>query len=100
MLMLADPRHRQEMGVKEEASSEELEQLLLTILVPAFPPNRSQWKKLEVALNFIKKSRTRTGSRTGRLEAARCGGVTCYLAWSVQSSHVTVLARRRTAGQA
>ena len=76
MLMLADPRHRQEMGIKEEASREELDQLLLTILVPAFPPNRSQWKKLEVALNFIKKSRTRTGSRTGRLEAGRCGGVT------------------------
>ena len=27
--------------------------LLNTLLVPTYPPNRSQWKKLELALKFI-----------------------------------------------
>ena len=35
----------------------ELEDLLKSVLVPAFPPNRSQWKKLELAMKFINKSK-------------------------------------------
>ena len=35
----------------------DIDHLLLTVLLPSFPPNRSQWKKLEHALNFINKSR-------------------------------------------
>eukprot|EP00092_Neocalanus_flemingeri_P042796 GFUD01046940.1.p1 GENE.GFUD01046940.1~~GFUD01046940.1.p1 ORF type:complete len:127 (-),score=34.86 GFUD01046940.1:117-497(-) len=31
--------------------------LLHTLLVPTFPPNRSQWKKLELALKFINLSK-------------------------------------------
>ena len=31
--------------------------LLNTLLVPAYPPNRSQWKKLELALKFINMSK-------------------------------------------
>ena len=43
---------------KEEfGSANDLEHLLSTILVPSFPPNRSQWKKLENALKFINKSK-------------------------------------------
>ena len=43
---------------KEEVGSvNDLEHLLSTILVPSFPPNRSQWKKLEIALKFINKSK-------------------------------------------
>ena len=39
-------------------SSEErdtVEHLLRTVLVPAYPPNRSQWRKLQLALKFINK---------------------------------------------
>ena len=36
----------------------DIDHLLLTVLLPSFPPNRSQWKKLEHALNFINKSRS------------------------------------------
>ena len=35
----------------------EVDHLLQTVLVPSFPPNRSQWKKLELALKFINKSK-------------------------------------------
>ena len=31
--------------------------LLNTLLVPTYPPNRSQWKKLELALKFINMSK-------------------------------------------
>ena len=52
------------MGESEEneETCDNIEQLLLTILVPSYPPNRSQWKKLENALKFIKKSRKASGS--------------------------------------
>ena len=33
--------------------------LLNTLLVPTYPPNRSQWKKLELALKFINMSKKR-----------------------------------------
>ena len=36
----------------------DVDQLLQTILVPSFPPNRSQWRKLEIAMKFINKSKT------------------------------------------
>ena len=36
---------------------DEVEHLLQTVLVPAFPPNRSQWRKLEIAMKFINKSK-------------------------------------------
>ena len=43
---------------KEEVGSvNDLEHLLSTILVPSFPPNRSQWKKLELAMKFINNSK-------------------------------------------
>ena len=37
---------------------DDIDHLLLTVLLPSFPPNRSQWKKLEHALHFINKSRS------------------------------------------
>ena len=37
--------------------SGEVEDLLKSVLVPSFPPNRSQWKKLELAMKFINKSK-------------------------------------------
>ena len=36
-----------------DKEKEDVEQLLHTVLVPAFPPNRSQWRKLEIAMKFI-----------------------------------------------
>ena len=36
---------------------ENIDHLLQTVLVPATPPNRSQWRKLELALKFINKSK-------------------------------------------
>merc|ERR1712227_675739 len=36
---------------------ENLDKILETVLVPSQPPLRSQWRKLELALNFINKSK-------------------------------------------
>ena len=36
---------------------EDLDHLLHTVLVPSQPPNRSQWRKLELALKFINNSK-------------------------------------------
>lgn len=38
-------------------NSAEVEDLLKSVLVPSFPPNRSQWKKLELAMKFINASK-------------------------------------------
>ena len=35
----------------------DVDKILQTILVPSFPPNRSQWRKLDLALKFINKSK-------------------------------------------
>ena len=35
----------------------DVDNILQTILVPSFPPNRSQWRKLDLALKFINKSK-------------------------------------------
>ena len=43
----------------------ELEDLLKSVLVPSFPPNRSQWKKLELAMKFINASKA-------QVERKRC----------------------------
>ena len=34
-----------------------VDELLNTLRIPAFPPDRSQWRKLEIAVNFINKSK-------------------------------------------
>ena len=39
-----------------EEDSLTVEHLLQTIRIPSYPPNRSQWRKLELALKFINKS--------------------------------------------
>ena len=36
---------------------EDVQGILTTLLVPMEPPNRSQWKKLELAMKFIKLSK-------------------------------------------
>ena len=41
--------------MKEDKS--EVDHLLKSVLVPSFPPNRSQWKKLELAMKFINQSK-------------------------------------------
>ena len=35
----------------------DVDKILQTILVPSFPTNRSQWRKLDLALKFINKSK-------------------------------------------
>ena len=57
--MAADPR--------TDLTKDEVDRLLQSVLVPAKPPNRSQWKKLELAMKFIqasKKAESRRGSVT------------------------------------
>ena len=57
--MAADPR--------TVLTKDEVDRLLQSVLVPAKPPNRSQWKKLELAMKFIqasKKAESRRGSVT------------------------------------
>ena len=36
---------------------DEVDHLLQTVIVPAFPANRSQWRKLEITMEFINKSK-------------------------------------------
>ena len=45
------------MQTLQPVESGDIDDLLHTILIPTFPPNRSQWKKLENALKFINKSK-------------------------------------------
>ena len=60
----------------KNSAEEEVEDLLKTVLVPSFPPNRSQWKKLELAMKFINKSkaeveRRRSDDHGGKLSTQR-----------------------------
>jgi len=51
-----------------------VDHLLQTVLVPSFPPNRSQWKKLELALKFINKSK----AEVVRKKSLDLGGKTTF----------------------
>ena len=53
-----------------------VDKILQTLLVPSFPPNRSQWRKLELAMEFIKKSRERAGGGTAE-QVAPAASVPC-----------------------
>ena len=46
----------------------EVDHLLHTVLVPAFQPNRSQYRKLEIAIKFINKSKNSVKQTTIRNE--------------------------------
>ena len=50
----------------KELASAEVDHLLKTVLVPSFPPNRSQWKKLELALKFINKSKAQVEKKNSQ----------------------------------
>ena len=52
--------------MKEKQQSSEVDHLLKSLLVPSFPPNRSQWKKLELALKFINKSKAEVVRKKGQ----------------------------------
>merc|ERR1711953_1667954 len=45
------PTHRQTQTMSREPAN--IHGILNTLLVPMEPPNRSQWKKLELAMKFI-----------------------------------------------
>ena len=42
-----------------------VQDILETVRVPCFPPNKSQWKKLELAVKFINISKT-SAAKIGR----------------------------------
>ena len=46
-----------------ETEEEDIKHLLHSVLIPTFPPNRSQWKKLEIALKFINASKKEVKKR-------------------------------------
>ena len=47
---------------------EKVEDLLNTLRIPAFPPNKSQWKKLEIAVKFINTSKNSARQRKESLK--------------------------------
>ena len=48
-----------------------VDELLNTLLIPNFPPNRSQWRKLELALKFINISKNCAEKRRVRKESLK-----------------------------
>ena len=54
MRAIQTAEHISRMPAKEDPT---VHDLLQTILVPSYPPNRSQWRKLELALKFINLSK-------------------------------------------
>ena len=50
------PKHQMTSDIYSSEERDTVEHLLRTVLVPSYPPNRSQWRKLELALKFINKS--------------------------------------------
>ena len=39
------------------STTRDVDHILHSVLVPSFPPNTSQWRKLELAMKFINKSK-------------------------------------------
>ena len=60
--------------------------LLNTLLVPTYPPNRSQWKKLELALKFINMSKQ--SAKETRTEAAKAKRNTKTMSHSTEKEPV------------
>ena len=50
------PKHQMTRDIISSEERDTVEHLLRTVLVPSYPPNRSQWRKLELALKFINMS--------------------------------------------
>ena len=48
-----------------------VDELLNTLRIPAIPPNRSQWKKLEIAVKFINKSKNSAQETRTRKESLK-----------------------------
>ena len=58
-----EQRMRNQAMKDDDDHQNDIDHLLLTVLLPSYPPNRSQWKKLEHALHFINQSRTSSSSQ-------------------------------------
>jgi hypothetical protein len=50
------PKQQITTDINSSEDRDTVEHLLRTVLVPSYPPNRSQWRKLELAMKFINKS--------------------------------------------
>ena len=68
--------------MKEQSS--EVDHLLKSVLVPSFPPNRSQWKKLEIALKFINKSKAEVVRKKSEDDERKEEDNTCLKAREVE----------------
>ena len=51
---------------RRSMNEENIENILQTVLVPSQPPNRSQWRKLELALKFIHNSKKSVKQKESR----------------------------------
>ena len=60
------------METLQPVESGDIDHLLHSVLIPTFPPNRSQWRKLENALKFINNSKQSANTtKQNRLEEAK-----------------------------
>ena len=60
------PKHQITSDINSSEERDTVEHLLRTVLVPSYPPNRSQWRKLKLALKFINSSKKAKKPRTDK----------------------------------
>ena len=53
------------------ANADNVEDLLNKLRIPAYPPDRSKWRKLEIAIKFIEKSKTSAEQSKTRRESLK-----------------------------
>ena len=55
---------------------EEVDEILKTVIPPSNrnPPNRSQWRKVELAMKFINKSKAEADRHPAHCSGTRCSG--------------------------
>ena len=59
------------LAVPRMANADNVEDLLNKLRIPAYPPDRSKWRKLEIAMKFIEKSKTSVEQSKKRRESLK-----------------------------
>ena len=59
------------LAVHRMAKADNVEDLLNKLRIPLYPPDRSKWRKLEIAMKFIEKSKTSAEQSKKRRESLK-----------------------------
>ena len=58
-------------ALRRTSNDPKIDELLGTVKIPCWPPNRSQWRKLDLAIKFINISKKCVADKAGRRKSMK-----------------------------